>query len=394
MSLRPKVLWSTALQAALACAASAAVLAGCGGGGDDDGGGGATTAASPPPEVVVQAASDDFNPVQIYERAAPGVVTVLSVFENGDASLLDSPAAGQGSGFVVNEEGEIVTNAHVVSQGEGGDLTEADQVYVEFADRNRISAEVLGVDPFADVALLKIDPAGLDLVPLQLGDDAELRVGDPVAAIGSPFGEQQSLSIGIVSAKERSVRSLTQFRIENSIQTDTAINPGNSGGPLLDAEANVVGINQQIETRSNANAGVGFAVPISAIKRSIEQLREDGEVEYAYIGVSTQALYPQLAERLGLDTEYGGLIHRVVPGAPADEAGLRGSEEEIRFQASSVQIGGDGVFAVDGREVIGPSDLSRFISQRRPGDEVTLQVLRDGERENLEVTLGNRPAGG
>ena len=221
--------------------------------------------------------------------------------------------------------GEIVTNAHVVSQGEGADLTEADQVYVEFADRNRVAADVLGVDPFADVALLKIDPDGLDLVPLQLGDDADLRVGDPVAAIGSPFGEQQSLSIGIVSAKERSVKSLTQFQIENSIQTDAAINPGNSGGPLLDADANVVGINQQIETQSNANAGVGFAVPISAIKRSIDQLREDGEVEYAYIGVSSQALYPQLAERLGLDTDYGGLIARVVSGGPADEAGLRGS---------------------------------------------------------------------
>jgi S1-C subfamily serine protease len=321
------------------------------------------------------------------------VVTVLSVFEGGEATLGDT-AAGQGSGFVLNDEGEVVTNAHVVSQGEGAGLTEADEVYVEFADRNRVEAEVLGVDPFADVALLKVDPAGLDIVPLGLGDDAGLRVGDPVAAIGSPFGEQQSLTIGIVSAKERSVRSLTRFQIENSIQTDTAINPGNSGGPLLNADAAVVGINQQIETRSNANAGVGFAVPITGIKHSIEELREDGEVEYAYMGVESQALYPQLAERLDLDTEYGALISRVVPGGPADEGGVRGGEESIRFQATPVRIGGDVILAVDGKRVIEPSDLSKFVSRRRPDEQVSLEIIRDGERETLEVTLGERPAGG
>lgn len=372
--------------------AGLALLTGCGEDGDEGSAAG-TTAPAPEPQVVVQTATDDFNPVQIYERAAPGVVTVLSVFEEAE-ELLGDPAGGQGSGFVLNDEGEIVTNAHVVSQGEGADLSEADQVFVEFADRNRVEAEVLGVDPFADVALLKIDPGALDLVPLELGDDAALRVGDPVAAIGSPFGEQQSLSIGIVSAKERSVRSLTQFQIENSIQTDTAINPGNSGGPLLDADARVVGINQQIETRSNANAGVGFAVPISGIKRSIEQLREDGEAEYAYIGVSSQALYPQLAERLDLGTPYGGLIARVVRGGPADDAGLQGAEDTIRFQASEVEIGGDVIIAVDGRRVIEPSDLSRYISARRPGERVSFEVLRDGERQDLEITLGTRPAGG
>jgi S1-C subfamily serine protease len=375
-------------------AAVALLLGACG---EDDGAGNGasvttTTAAPPPPQVVVQTAANGFNPVEIYQRAAPGVVTVLSVFGSGDGLL--GGTAGQGSGFVVNKEGEIVTNAHVVSQGEGSALSEADQVYVEFADRNRVPAEVLGVDPFADVALLKIDPDNLDLVPLQLGDDAKLQVGAPVAAIGSPFGEQQSLTIGIVSAKKRSVKSLTQFQIENSIQTDAAINPGNSGGPLLDADANVVGINQQIETQSNANAGVGFAVPISAIKRSIEQLRENGKAEYAYIGVSSQALYPQLADHLGLETDYGGLIARVVPGGPADKAGLRGTDDTTRFQASSVRVGGDVILAVEGKKVVGPSDLSIFISQYRPGDKVTLQILRDNERQNLEVTLGTRPAGG
>ena len=153
-----------------------------------------------------------------------------------------------------------------------------------------------------------------------------------MAAIGSPFGEQQSLSVGVVSATDRSVGSLTQFQIEGAIQTDASINPGNSGGPLLDAGARVVGINQQIETNSGANDGVGFAVPISAVKRSLAQLEQKGSVEYAYIGVSSQALYPQLADKLGLDTDHGGLLAEVVPGGPADDAGLKGGDEKLRFQ--------------------------------------------------------------
>jgi S1-C subfamily serine protease len=384
-----------ASRAAIACATAATVvLAACGSGGNPNNGksaGPTAAATSPPPRVVVQASGSQFNPVQVYQRAAPGVVTVLSVF--GGSGLLGQASAGQGSGFVLNKDGEIVTNAHVVSQGEGSNLSKANQVYVEFADRNRVSAQVLGVDPFADVALIKVDPDGLDLVPLRLGNDADLQVGDPVAAIGSPFGEQQSLTVGIVSAKKRSVKSLTQFQIENAIQTDAAINPGNSGGPLLDANANVVGINQQIETRSDTNAGVGFAVPISAIKRSIDQLRANGKAEYAYIGVSSQALYPQLAHQLGLDTDYGGLIAKVVPGGPADKAGLKGADHTIHFQASPVRVGGDVILAVNGKKVVGPSDLSIFISQYKPGDHVTLQILRDGQHQSIDVTLGTRPTG-
>jgi S1-C subfamily serine protease len=383
-----------ASRAAIVCATAATVvLAACGSGDNQttSASSGAMTAAAPPPQVVVQASGSQFNPVQVYKQAAPGVVTVLSVF--GGSGVLGEAAAGQGSGFVLNKDGEIVTNAHVVSQGTGSSLSKANQVYVEFADRNRVSAQVLGVDPFADVALIKVDPAGLNLVPLQLGNDANLQVGDPVAAIGSPFGEQQSLTVGIVSAKKRSVKSLTQFQIENAIQTDAAINPGNSGGPLLDANANVVGINQQIETRSDTNAGVGFAVPISAIKRSIDQLRTDGKAEYTYIGVSSQALYPQLSQHLGLDTDYGGLIAKVVPGGPADQAGLKGADHTIHFQASPVRVGGDVILAVNGKKVVGPSDLSIFISQYKPGDHVTLQILRDGQHQSIDVTLGTRPTG-
>jgi S1-C subfamily serine protease len=359
-----------------------ALLAGCGG--DEDAstasGQGATKTTT---QVVVQAASEGFDAVRVYREAAPGVVTIRSIFDEG---------AAEGSGFVLNADGQIVTNAHVVTDGEGADRREAKAVYVEFPDRNVVSAKIVGFDPFADVALLEVKPDGFELHPLELGDDHELAVGQPVAAIGSPFGEQQSLSVGVVSATDRSVQSLTQFQIEGAIQTDASINPGNSGGPLLDASARVVGINQQIETNSGANDGVGFAVPVSAIKHSLAQLERKGSAEYAYIGVSTQALYPQLAEKLGLDTDHGALLAEVVPGGPADEAGLKGGDEKLRFQGIPYEVGGDTILAIDGRAVVQPDDLARYISVHQPGDTVTLRLLRkDGNREEVEVTLSKRP---
>ncbi|HWN73096.1 MAG TPA: trypsin-like peptidase domain-containing protein [Solirubrobacterales bacterium] len=359
-------------------------LAGCGGGiGNDDGGASTTaTVAKAPQRVIVQTSADGFNPAQVYEEAAPGVVTVRSIFAAG---------AAEGSGFVLDEKGEIVTNAHVVTDESTGDREPAKNVYIEFPDRNVVPAEIVGFDPFVDVALLKIAPQGLPLHPLELGNDGELHVGQPVAAIGSPFGEQQSLSVGVVSATDRSVKSLTRFEISGAIQTDASINPGNSGGPLLDAGARVMGINQQIETNSGANDGVGFAVPVSAIKRSIAQLREDGSAEYAYMGVSTQALYPQLARKLGLDTTYGGLLSEVVPGGPAEKAGLEGGDEELRFQAAKYRTGGDVILAVDDQKIVEENDLARVISAHKPGDKVTLTILHGGKRETVELTLGERP---
>jgi S1-C subfamily serine protease len=370
-----------AVAALLACAA---LLAGCGSG---DGDGSSQTAeapaTTPQPELAVQAASPGFDAAEVYRRASPGVVTVRSIFSNSGAA--------EGSGFVLSADGEIVTNAHVVTDESSGPRRPAGEVFVEFGDRNVLGAEIIGFDPFSDVALLDVDPDGYELHPLELGDDTELQVGQPVAAIGSPFGEQQSLSVGVVSATDRSVTSLTEFQIDGAIQTDASINPGNSGGPLLDAGARVIGINQQIETSSGANDGVGFAVPTSAIERSVAQLRKDGTAEYAYIGVSSQALYPQLAERLELDTRFGGLVSTVVPDGPAEEAGLRGGDDEITYQGGEYDIGGDVILQVDGTEIVGPNDLARVISRHTPGDEVTLTVLRDGEREQLRVTLGKRP---
>jgi len=364
------------------------LLGACGDSGDGETvGGGGEQETRTTTEVVVQTAdASGFDAAEVYREAAPGVVTIRSIFEGG---------GGEGSGFVLDREGRIVTNAHVVTDGQGGDREEADSVFVEFPDRNVLAAEIVGFDPFADVALLEVKPNGFDLQPLELGDDEALVVGQPVAAIGSPFGEQQSLSVGIVSATDRSVRSLTEFQIEGAIQTDASINPGNSGGPLLDAEARVIGINQQIETSSGANDGVGFAVPISAIKRSVAQLKRDGTVEYAYIGVSSQALYPQLARRLDLDSDHGGLIADVVEDGPADRAGLRGAEDQLRFQGVPYEVGGDTILAIEGREVVRPEDLAQYIASYQPGEKVTLRVLHDdGDRENVEVVLGERPATG
>jgi S1-C subfamily serine protease len=378
----------SALAALLLCLA---LLGGCGAS-SDEGGSTATgsanakvaegNGAAPAPQVAIETSSPGFDASSVYRQAAPGVVTIRSVFDQG---------AAEGSGFVLDDQGEIVTNAHVVTDESTGERKPAKNVYVEFPDRNVVPAQIVGFDPFNDVALLKVAPKGLPLHPLELGNDAELRVGQPVAAIGSPFGEQHSLSVGVVSATDRSVKSLTQFEIYGAIQTDASINPGNSGGPLLDAGARVVGINQQIETNSGANDGVGFAVPVSAIERSVAQLREDGTAEYAYMGVSSQALYPQLARKLGLDTTFGGLIAEVVSGGPAEKAGLEGGNDKLRFQAAEYRTGGDVILQIDGQNIVEENDLARIISAHEPGDKVTLTILHDDRREHVELTLGKRP---
>ena len=350
---------------------------------------GAAEAAAevPPPvpsELAIETGSPGFDAAQIYRDVSPGVVTIRSVF--------GAAGGAEGSGFVLDPDGEIVTNAHVVTEEEGGGgRTPAKEVFVEFSNRNVLEAKIVGFDPFADVALLKVEPEGFPLHPLELGNDSEVEVGEPVAAIGSPFGEQRSLSVGVVSATDRPVKSLTQFEIEGAIQTDASINPGNSGGPLLEAQGKVVGINQQIETNSGASDGVGFAVPITAIKRSVAQLREKGHAEYAYIGVSSQPLYPQLARKLGIDSDFGALISRVVPGGPAAAAGIQGADGTIVFQAVEYDTGGDVIVEVEGHKIVQPDALIRAVGEKEPGEQLEMTVLRDNKRKTIDVTLGKRP---
>jgi S1-C subfamily serine protease len=379
-------------------ALAAALIAGCGGGGNDNT---ATVSASSSPtttqQVVVESSGGSFNPAQIYRDVAPGVVTITSVFDQSGGSLLGGGAsAGQGSGFVVDKDGDIVTNAHVVTNGGhlngGGTPHEAKQVFVEFGDRNRVPADIVGFDADADVALIKVDPDGLNLTPISLSDRSSFAVGEPVAAIGSPFGEVQSLSIGVISATNRTVEGLTNFGIDDAIQTDASINPGNSGGPLLDAKGEVIGINEQIASSSGSNSGVGFAIPVTSVRYSLDQLKDDGEVDYAYLGVTSESLYPQLADHLGIGTDSGALVTDVVGGSPADKAGLQGSTGETTFQLQHVKTGGDLIVGVDGKSVHTSTDLSELIAGHKPGDVVSLEVLRDNDSHQVQVTLGARPA--
>jgi S1-C subfamily serine protease len=364
----------------LALAAVLVCLAGCGDGDEPQ------PAASTPStrDEVVASQGGGFDAQKIYEDEADGVVTIQSLF---------GADGGEGSGFVLNDEGEIVTNAHVVTTGEGTALRRASEVYVEFADGNRVAAKVIGADLNADVGLLKIDPEGLELTPLQLGSSRELRVGAPVAAIGSPFGEEQSLSIGVISAIDRSIQSLTNFAISGAFQTDAAINPGNSGGPLVDGEGRVIGVNQQIKSRSGGGEGVGFAVPVDVVKRSLGSLRETGTADYAYLGVSSVPLFPQLVERFDLPVDEGAWVQEVSPGGPAERAGIRGGRGETPFQIETYAQGGDIITEVDGKPILDANDLSAVVAQFAPGEEVVVKVHRDGETKDVEVKLGERPLG-
>jgi S1-C subfamily serine protease len=383
---------------ALVALALAAAAGGCGGG---DGGGG--SAASEPQstvertkvEVVEGLGGKQFDPAAIFRRFSPGVVTITSLF--GSAQDLENVLNGQGqaglgTGFVINDQGQIVTNAHVVTQGRGKRITKAREVYVQFADGNQVSAHIVGFDPNSDVGLIEVDPKGLKLVPLKLGHSSAARVGEPVAAIGSPFGEEQSLSIGVVSATDRTIEALTDFQIGDAIQTDAAINRGNSGGPLMNAGGQVIGINSQIRSSSGGSEGVGFAVPIDTVKRSLDQLRSGGVARYGFLGVSSQALYPQLAKRLDLPVDQGAIVVDVVNGGPADKAGIKGGGKEIRFQATLVKPGGDVIVAVNDRKISRQHDLSELISRFRPGDVVTLKIIRGGKEREVRVELGARPA--
>jgi S1-C subfamily serine protease len=377
-------------------------LGGCGddddkqpSGGGDDGARSQTTRV----EVIESSGQEGgFDAKAIYESEAPGVVTVVSLF---GSSGLDSVigegggggGGGVGSGFVLNGEGEIATNAHVVTTGEGDAIRRAREVYVEFADGNQVEAEIVGADPNADIALLRIDPKGLSLRPLPLGESADVEVGEPVAAIGSPFGEAQSLSVGVISATDRSIESLTNFRISGAFQTDAAINPGNSGGPLVDGEGHVIGVNQQIKTTSGGGEGVGFAVPVDAVKRSLDMLRKDGTADYAYLGVASVELYPQLVEKFDLDVQKGAWVQEVNPGGPAEKAGIRGGGSPVEFQAQAFRPGGDVITKVDGKAIEDSAQLADLIADYEPGEEVPLEIHRGGDTREIEVRLGERPLG-
>ena len=330
-----------------------------------------------------------FDPARIYANRSEGVVTIYSYFPNGQRA--------QGSGFIVSEEGHILTNSHVVtnSGAETSTVRGADRLYVVFDDGDRIPGSIVGWDLFNDIGLVKVDPKDHAVAPVPLGDSSRVVVGEPVAAIGSPFGQESSLAVGVVSATERSIDSLTSaYDVSDAIQIDAPINHGNSGGPLLDARGRVIGINAQIRSDSGTAEGVGFAIPINSARRSMEQLISTGKVAYAYLGVTTQDVTPTLSRRYGLGAPRGALIQTVVEGAPAERAGLRGSSNQEVFNGIPINIGGDLIVGFAGRKVERAADIARIVTDKlRPGQTVAVVVLRrgNGKRETVRVRLIERP---
>ena len=331
-----------------------------------------------PVELQVLAAQEALL-TSIYDRIVPSVVRIVT-----------SPGtlgASEGSGFVWDDRGHIVTNYHVVR---GGGVMRA-----LFFSGDEYDATVVGSDPDADIAVIKIDAPAEKLTPIELGDSSGLRPGQFTIAIGAPFGQDFTMTGGIISAVGRLIDSgFSQFAIPEVIQTDAAINPGNSGGPLLDWRGQMIGINTQIRGDARQNSGVGFAVPVDLAKRVVPSLIEDGEHRYSWLGISAQDVDKDLRDEAGFDNGLRGtLVQDVTPDSPADRAGLRGGDEQITVLGRPVMIGGDIITSIDGEPVLAIEDIIAYLAlNTSPGDSVTLSVLRDGENTNVLVELGERPA--
>ena len=332
-----------------------------------------------------ESAGDGLTVNDIYRRTAPGVVFVQA--RGGtDRSPFGLPQGGGGMasgwGFVRGEEGYVVTNAHVV---EG-----SDEVRVRFGESPLVDADVVGEDLSTDLAVLKVDVSRERLRPLALGDSGSVRVGDPAIAIGAPFGLDRTVTTGIVSAKQREIKAPNRFSIDDVIQTDASVNPGNSGGPLLDAAGRVIGVNSQIATNGarGGPVGIAFAVPIDLVKQVVPQLKEDGKIDRAYLGVTT-APVADLAGDLNLPVDHGALVQDVQPGTPAARAGLRAGRTQT---AEGLLVGGDLIVEVDGRQVREPQDIAAAIADNKPGDTVEITFFRGKSRKTVSVKLAKRPS--
>jgi 2-alkenal reductase len=339
-------------------------------------------------------AGKNFDPQQIFAQRSPGVVTIFAQF--GDAQ---DAQVSQGSGFVTSPRGYILTNSHVITNaGEvpSARVRAANRVFVEFADGDRAEAKVVGWDLFDDVGLLRVDPGAHRLAPVPLGNSASVVVGEPVAAIGSPLGNENSLSVGVVSAIHRSIKALTVslYRVVDAIQTDAPITHGNSGGPLFDARGRVIGINAQIRSASGSgnDSGIGFSIPIDAAKNSLAQLVAKGHVSYAYVGISTENLTPAIARVLGYKVDRGALVVKVADGSPAGAAGLQsGSGDRSVLGLPGLPAGADVIVEIDGRPVRAADDVVRIVSfSLKPKDVAVFTIIRNGQRKKVAVTMAER----
>ena len=360
-------------------------------------GGGTTTVVrtSPTPAAAAPVAADSHLSVaEIYALAAPAVVQITSTASlNDDNPTLfpfDQPVAPQqalGSGFVIDKTGHIVTNYHVI---EG-----ADQIEVSFSNQDTLRAKLVGSDPSTDIAVLRVQTSSRSLMPLVFGDSGNVRVGDPVVAIGNPFGLARTTTAGIVSAvQERTITAPNGYPIDHVIQTDAQINSGNSGGPLLNDRAEVIGVNSQIAPAvgSTGNVGIGFAVPSNTVKEVVAQLIATGKVDRAYLGITGATVTEELARTFRLPVDAGVLVQSVGAGTAAERAGLRGGTSDAVVAGESYTLGGDLIVAVAGRKVASLEELRDVLSEHKPGDTVRVQVYRGTNSRTFEVELGRQPS--
>ncbi len=329
---------------------------------------------------------------EIYTKDAPGVA-----FIEADTKVQQAPfnpfggppqrgGTATGSGFVIDEDGRIITNAHVVEGAQAVRVTLGE-------DGDTYDAEVLGADPSTDVAVIQVDAPTDVLKPLELGDSSQVAVGDPAVAIGNPFGLDRTATAGIVSAVQREINAPNGFTITDAIQTDAPINPGNSGGPLLDSNGRVMGINSQIESPGGGgNIGIGFAVPINTAREVSQQLIDDGEVQHAFLGVSGTDLTPEIADVLNLNADGGALVQSVVPGSPADKAGIEAGDAQVTINGQPLRAGGDLIVAADGEPVNDIGDVIAAVDSKQPGSKIELTLVRGGDERTVTVELVERPA--
>ncbi|HYL47148.1 MAG TPA: trypsin-like peptidase domain-containing protein [Candidatus Limnocylindrales bacterium] len=340
---------------------------------------------SPAPEspaAVSEARLDatETENVRIYRQASPAVGNIVTKTVEYDFFFNPVPVEGAGSGFLIDTDGHMLTNYHVV-QG-------AQTIEVTLGDQSRYKAKLIGADTRNDIALIQIDAKGRQLTALPLGDSRNLLVGQRALAIGNPFGFQSTLTTGVISSLGRTVQTGENTFIDEAIQTDAAINRGNSGGPLLNSHGEVIGINSAIFAPTGTTAGIGFAIPINTAKRVAEDLITKGRVSRATLGVEGRALWPGLAEALNLNVDKGILIERVTPGGSAAKAGIRGGTRSVLAGLQELRIGGDVLVAVDGKPVASQMDLNLLLNRAKPGDTVKLSIVRDGKKMEVTVQLG------
>jgi S1-C subfamily serine protease len=322
--------------------------------------------------------------IRVYRAASPGVVHITSTVLSQDFFFRVVPERGAGSGIIVDDRGYILTNNHVVENAESLEVT--------LADKNKVPAKLVGRDPNNDVAVIRITVPREKLVPLRLGDSAQLQVGQMAIAIGNPFGLDRTVTRGVISALGRSLQSDTGRQIRNVIQTDAAINPGNSGGPLLNSRGEVIGINTAIFTPSGGSVGIGFAIPVNTAKKLLPQLIARGRASHPWLGISGMQITPDLARVLTLPANEGVIISRVTPGSPAERAGLRGGLRRVRVRNVIIAVGGDIILAIDGQKIATLDDLTGFLDEnKKAGEDVRVDILRDGKPVSITARLAELP---